>query len=473
MKTQVKWLRNISLLSIVIFTGILYVRLGRDYLFEWDEAIYAQLGVEMRANHDFLTPYWNGNLWLEKPPAIAWVTAIGQSLVRDPVLGSRLLMPLFAAATLFAVFQIGSYLGGTLLGASSMAILGYFNLFLSRARVVNTDGMLLAAIAWLVYLVLKGSSPWKIGLVAALAVFAKGPAGLLALLIAIPIFITKSKHYVLCTMYYVLIFTLPWHLYQLLIHGSSFYTPYFLEQVLRRATVPIEFHLESRWFYFVALYKDLGFGVLLVAVLGLIFSLRRNWIIIIWTLLPIIIFTLAKTRLTWYILPAYPGIALAVGTALTFFARNHQAKAVLNILVVGMLVQMIFHATQYINPTAPSSLLPDHIQIALKSRAFPGDSLSYLVNNSERTAEAILPPEQTISSSFRYGGAPSVVFYSGKKVNYYYNYDNFRADLASDPYFSLAVVNASDIDKLPPGFVHVDSANSLLLYERKALYADH
>lgn len=472
MKNKVQWLHNLSLLTLIIFVGLLYLGLGKPYLFEWDEAIYAQLGVELRTNHDFLTPHWNRDLWLEKPPAIAWVTTLGQSLTSDPELGSRLLMPIFAGLTLFAVYQIGSLLGGTALGASSMAILGYFSLFLSRARTVNTDMMLLAAITWLVYLLLKGSKPWKVGLVAALAVFAKGPAGLLALIISTPLLMAKSRQYWLLVLGYWFLFTVPWHLYQLIVHGASFYTPYFLEQVLRRATVPIEFHLESRWFYFVTLYKDLGLGVLIASILGLYFSIRRSWLIMFWTLLPLIIFTLAKTRLAWYILPAYPGIALAVGTALTSLARNQSAQKVLRLLVIGMLAQMIFHASQYVKPASAPSSLPDHIQLAQLTRAFPAQNLAYLVSKSERVAEAILPVEQSISSSFRYGGAPSVVFYSGKKVYYYYNYETFRTDLAHNPSLSLAIVNESDIDKLPPGFIHVDSVNSLLLYEKKELYAD-
>lgn len=470
MKHHIPFLHKLTLLSIVIFTFILYLGLGRDYLFEWDEAIYGQLGVEARSDHNFLTSHWNRELWLEKPPAITWVTALGQSLVSSPELGSRLLMPLFAAATLYAIYQIGVYFGGTLLGASSVAILGYFNLFLSRARVVNTDGMLLAAIAWLVWLLLKGSSPWKVGLVAALAVFAKGPAGVLALLIATPILLKKPRKYLYNAALSFLIIVLPWHLYQLAVNGSAFYTPYLLEQVFRRATVPIEFHLESRYFYFISLYKDLGLGVLLVAALGFLFSLKYTWLFSIWALLPLFIFTLAKTRLSWYILPSYPGIALLVGSTLNAFVKEKKSKTVVTILVVGMLAQLLYHTYSYVNPARTASPLPDHIKIAKLLASYPEPSLAFLVSSSERTAEAILPAEQTISSSFRYGGAPSVVFYSGKKVYYYYNYDRFQEDLNSGR-VKLAIVTRDDIGKIPSNWVMVGETDSYLAYSEGAVYA--
>jgi len=445
--------------------------LGKDYLFEWDEAIYGQLGVELNTNHDFLTPHWNQESWLEKPPAIAWVTALGQNLVEDLELGSRLFMPLFAALTLYAILQIGNHLGGSILAVTSIAMLGFFNLFLSRARVVNTDGMLLAAISWLIWLTLKGSSPWKVALVAALAILAKGPAGLLAILIATPLLFSQSKNYVLRTMYYVLIFTLPWHLYQFIVNGSEFYTPYLLEQVLRRATVPIEFHLESRWFYFVSLYKDLGVGVLLVAGMGLLFSLKNNFLFATWALLPLIIFTLAKTRLSWYILPSYPAVALLVGNALSFFVKDKKSQGLLSILVVGMLLQMLLHSYQFVAPVRPASPNPPHIQVALYLASTPTQEVAFLVSSSERVAEAILPVEQKISSSFRYGGAPSMVFYSGKKVHYYYNYDLFTSDIQNDKY-TVAIITKADRDKLPPHWTLAYESGDYQVFTSGGLYAN-
>ncbi len=87
MKTHLVWLHQLALATILVFTFTLYLGLGKDYLFEWDEAIYAQLGVELRTIPDLITPHWNSELWLEKPPTIALVTALGQSLVADPELG--------------------------------------------------------------------------------------------------------------------------------------------------------------------------------------------------------------------------------------------------------------------------------------------------------------------------------------------------------------------------------------------------
>lgn len=442
MKTHINWLHKLTLITLVIFVGIMYLSFGRDYLYDWDEGIYSQLGVEMRASGNLLTPTWNGDVWLEKPPAVAWVTALGQSIVGDLELGSRLLMPLFAAITLFGIYQIGNYFGGTLMGAMSMAMLGYFDLFLARTRAVNTDGMLLAGITLLIWFLLKGSSSLKVALAITLAVFAKGPAGLLAIIIALPLFWHKPKKYLLAIAGYCAIFILPWHIYQYIVNGATFYTPYLLEQVLRRATVPIEFHLESRWFYFVHLYRDLGLGILVVAALGLMLTRRPTLLLAWWTLAPLAIFTLAKTRLPWYILPAYPGIALLVAHAITKL-RVKKNISIITIISVGMLLQMLHKSYQYVDPSRASSPLPDQLQVATHIATRPGNTVAFLVSPSERVAEAILPHDQRISSSFRYGGAPSVVLYSNRHVAYYYNYEDFERDVRATQ-FDHVIVSTPD-----------------------------
>lgn len=480
MKPIIPWLQKLVYLSLLIFLFLTWNNLGRDYLFDWDEGIYAQIGSEMVVSGDYLTPTWNGELWLEKPPLIAWVTALGVKIAGSNELGARLLMPLFAGLTLLAIFRIGQYLGGTQMGAASMAILGYFNLFLARARSLNTDGMLLAGITWSVWLLLINGPAWVVGIVMGLSIMAKGPAGVLAILITLPLLMKKPKPYLLSTFYFLLLTVLPWHLYAYLTHGMAFVTPYLLEQVVRRATVPIEFHLESRWFYFQFIHKDLGLGVVLVSLTGYALMLK-DWLekkklnnlhlILYWLILPLIIFTLAKTRLSWYILPVYPAIALSIGYALTYFTTAKKSLAVVSILVVGMLTQMLYHTYQYVDPTRPPSPLTPLLQVSQGLSIFPGSQIAMLVSPNERVAQAILPEDQTISSSFRYGGAPSVVWYSTKQVTYYYNYDDFVKDSQSDPNISAIIVSTLDQDKVPPGFKLVSETQEYLGYVKEAVYA--
>lgn len=480
MKKIIPWLRKVSLISIILFMALTWTSLGRDYLYDWDEGIYATMGREMRESGDLLTPTWNGDLWLEKPPAIAWVSAIGMQLAGENELGSRLLMPIFAGLTLYAIFLLGESIGGTLMGTASMAILGYFNLFLARARAVNVDGMLLAAITWTIWLLSSNASGWMVGIVMGLAVMAKGPAGILAILITIPLLYKKSWAYLNKILISFSVVVIPWHLYSYLVHGQAFITPYLLEQVIRRATTPIEFHTESRWFYLSYLVKDLGIGVLIVSLFGAVIAMlqflknktnKELLTIVWWVILPLGIFTISKTRLAWYILPIYPAIALLIGLAITRISKNVKAIKIVTILVVGMCAQLLWHAHAYVEPRRPASALSDQLIVAEELGKYPGIDLAMLVSESERVAQAILPESQSISSSFRYGGSPSVVWYSHKHVVYYYNYDNFSHDAITSPSIYALIVAVPDRDKVPSNYKLVSETKNYLGYVKEASYA--
>ena len=480
MKITLPWLQKITLVAIFSFMVLMWTGLGRDYLYDWDEGIYSVIGREMQQSGNLLTPTWDGELWLEKPPVIAWVTALGIQLAGDNELGARLFMPLFAGLTLFAIFKLGEKLGGTLMGSASAAMLGYLNLFVSRARTLNTDGMLLATIAWSVWLLVANAPAWAVGLAMGLAIMVKGPAGAMAVIIALPLLFKKDKKFILNLIGVIALITIPWHLYAYLKHGWDFVNPYFMEQVLRRATVPIEFHMESRWFYFNFLYKDLGIGIVLVSIFGIAMMIKK-WVqkhkldeltvVMWWVILPLIVFTLAKTRLSWYILPVYPAIALSIGYALNYFADSKKSKVVLSILAVGMLAQMLWNGYHYVEPARSSAPLSEVLQVARSLSIYHGNDLAMLVSASERVAEAILPIDQTISSSFRYGGAPSVVWYSNKHVIYYYNYDLFKLEALQNLSITTLIVSVTDADKVPPTFKLVTTTPSYLGYVRESTYA--
>ncbi len=466
-------LRVITGLFLFAVSLLLYHNLGRDYLYDWDESIYAQLGVEQRLN-TLITPTWNGSLWLEKPPLIAHITALGSSLSSDPELGARLLIPVFTIITLGSVYVIGSYLGGPVAASVATILLAYFDLFIGRSRSVNTDILLLAGITAAAALILKNSKPYLVAIALALAVFAKGPAGLLALIITAPLLFKKNRSYNLQLILYFLLFISPWHIYQFLQNKEAFYTPYLLEQVIRRATVPIEFHLESRWFYFEHLYRDLGVGTLFAASIGLILALKqKKYLLSWWVLFPLCLFTIAKTRLSWYILPVYPSIALGIGYLFAYLSSkiNKKYSLLVIILVVGAALQSLLHLSRTTEFSRGLTTYPDHIKIAAILSQFPDRSIAYLVSSSERTAEAILPQDQRLSSSFRYGGAPSVVFYSKKHVAYYYNYDLFTRDLSSNLH-TLAIVTEGDVDKVPPGYLLIAKVGSYYAYQKDSLYAN-
>lgn len=466
-----KWVNKLGLFFVLSLGIILYFRLGRDALFDWDEGIYAELGRELLITKNFLVSFWNGAPWLEKPPGIAWVTALGISFAGSSAFGARLLMPLFAVYTLLIVYRLGTKLGSWKHGLIAAGVLATFNLFLGRTRAVNTDMPLLAAICTTVLFLLENRPAWWVAFAVFGGVWFKGLAGFLSVIIALPLFFAKSKKYLLTLTAYCLLLIVPWHFYAFWTYGSDFTTPYFFEQVVRRATAQIEFHFETRWYYFNYLYENLGLGVLIVAGIGAISSLfsRKHRYLLWWALVPLALFTLAKTRLFWYILPIYPALALLIAEGIGRWQKTPPARTVVGIIAVGVWAQALLLASRSVELNQMAAPIPDRIYVASELGKLSDGELSILVPPSERLSEALLPDVARLSSSFRYGGMPSVVYYYGGPVKFYYDVDAFRNhwQTSSTPTALIAEDDAS----LIPGSFHVVVTTDTYLGIQKGIYA--
>ncbi len=452
---------------------MLYMRLGRDALFDWDEGIYAELGRQLLITKNFLTSFWNGAPWLEKPPGITWVAGLGIYLAGESALGARLLMPLFAVYTLYIVYRIGTHLGDWKHGLIAAGVLATFNLFLGRTRAVNTDMPLLASITTTILFLLENRPAWWVSLSIFGGVWFKGIAGLLSAIIALPLLLTKTKRYWLLIIGYCLLCIVPWHLYTYFKYGSDFTTPYFFEQVVQRATAQIEFHFETRWYYIVYLYENLGLGVLIVAGVGaasLLLS-RKHLYLLWWILVPLTLFTLAKTRLFWYILPIYPALALLIAEAIGRWQSDQKSKAVIAILAIGIWAQALLVSSRSVEISKFTAPMPDRLHVARSLSRFTHDRLAILVPPSERLSEALLPAVARLSSSFRYGGMPSVAFYYAGPVEFFYDVDKFRSYWQETP-GPTALIARDDLS-LVPGNPREVATSPTYLGIQKGDYALH
>lgn len=448
------WVKiTISLFLILIFY-ILNLNLGRDYLFDWDEGIYAELGRQLVLRGELFTNYYNGLPWFEKPPGVSWITALGISLAGDSAYGARLLFPLFAVYTLWSTYQIGVKVKSWQTGVIAAGLLATFNLFLGRTRAVNSDMPLLACINTVVLLLLYHKSSFLVALGVFAGVWFKGLAGLLTLIISLPLWFHQSKKFYILVSIFLLLFIMPWHLYSWLKYGSEFLTPYFYEQVLTRATAQIEFHFEPAWYYFHYLYENLGLGVIIIAMLGVLYLVKQvlqtrslfsvQTLLLWWLFFPLALFTLAKTRLFWYILPIYPALSLVIAYFLTSIPSSKLGRQILTILAVATLFQGILTAYRSVEPVRVNAQIPDRLQVAYTLRGQA--PLLVLVPESERLAEALLPAAARLSSSFRYGGMPSFIFYYQGPVEFFYNVDTFNARALTHPY--ALMVARDDLPRL-------------------------
>ncbi|MFH1244576.1 MAG: glycosyltransferase family 39 protein [bacterium] len=470
-KVKHKYSQQLIWVFLVAIGYILYANLGRDALFDWDEGIYAELGRQLLLTKNLFVSFWNGAAWLEKPPGISWVSALGIFLAGPSSYGARLLMPLFAVYTLYIVYRLGTHLGNWKHGLIAAGTLATFNLFLGRTRAVNTDMPLLASITTTMLFLLENRPAWWVALSIFGGVWFKGLAGLLSIIIALPILLSKSQKFILSTIVHCSLFILPWHIYAYFMYHGEFTTPYFFEQVFRRATAQIEFHFENRWYYFTYLWQNLGLGVLLVSAVGVLSLLirRSSRYLLWWVLSPLAIFTLAKTRLFWYILPVYPALALLIAEAIGRWQKDKISRSVVAILAVGIGLQAILVTSRSVEINKLTAPLPDRLYVAQELGKLQAGTLVVLVPPSERLAEALLPSVARLTSSFRYGGMPSVPFYYRGPVEFYYDVDKFRTTWhnATTP---TALIAKEDLDLLQESFSPIVTSSTYFGIQ-KGVYA--
>lgn len=474
-------------LILAVFLLTSFIGLGKDFLYDWDEGIYAQVSRETGFS---LSPFWNGQPWFEKPPLVFWLTKLSFSIFGENEFGARFFMPILGAVSLFFLYFL---LKERLKNKTALLALTFFlvaPLFLARSRGLNTDGALLTGIITSFYFLTRlekkliAPNKGKIrfwdyfypALAISLAVLVKGLMGFLPglvwlfyLFISKRNFLFKTLKVWFCVGLLTMLLVLPWHIYQTVRFGSNFWQVYFIEHIIRRAHQPIEYHFGGKLYYIKFLISEFSWWLIL-PVLGGIFwlfdqikkkKLDDNFIFFfIWGGLVLGLFTFSKTKLFWYILPLYPVLAVLWGYGwqkLLSFGKNLFLVPIFFILFWTL----VSNYQAIINREEPKP----SAKIALAGEAGLGclEPLLFLVDKNERAAANILPDELTLSSSFSYGGSPAVVFYSALPVSFFYQIDQFENRLTRKMASVCAMITQEDYHNLNLDYKIVNQQQEWLL----------
>jgi 4-amino-4-deoxy-L-arabinose transferase-like glycosyltransferase len=222
---------------------------------------------------------------------------------------------------------------GLLLLVVNREYYGYWWNFLSLARV----GMLETALTfWIMVAVLLVWEAQRrprlimfIGLPVGMAVMTKAWAGLLAAAIPAVYWLIAGRRqasegvsWAVATSLAGLV-VLPWHLWQCALHGAPFVHEYAGVNLTGRLFQAFEGNTGGPLNYLDTLRR--GFSVwgylwplayIWAAWQAAVRADRRAWLLLAWITLPLLLFSLAQTKLGWYISMIYPAIALLLGLAL-------------------------------------------------------------------------------------------------------------------------------------------------------------
>ena len=318
-----------------------------------DEPRYAQVAREMLDHHDWITPTLGGSPWLEKPPLYYWQAMGAYSVFGISDFASRIPSALDATLLVVAVylffrkFRRGVEVDAALITASCAGVVGY-------ARAASTDMPLAATfsigmLAWWAW----RESQKKIYLAAfylfiALGMLAKGPVAplLAAIIIVLFALACREPRGILKMLWFpgVLLFcviALPWY-FAVQLHNPQFFREFILEHNLARFSTNLYHHPEPFWYYLpVVLLALVPWVVFVIA--ALVDSIRLWWadrnvvrsepdfelqlrvFACCWLVVPVVFFSISRSKLPGYILPAVPAGAILLADFLREEFRYQQS----------------------------------------------------------------------------------------------------------------------------------------------------
>ena len=181
-------------LAPLLCAPLFLVGLGSTGLADPDEGRNAEVGREMLATGDYVTPHINGAVYLDKPPVFFWAVAGSLGLFGVNEAAARLPSALAAIAGVALTVWFARRHFGARVAACAAAILALSPLYVVFARLVIFDMLLLVwttATTLLFYEAMEGEASWRWSGVAGFALagigtITKGPVALVVpLLVAV------------------------------------------------------------------------------------------------------------------------------------------------------------------------------------------------------------------------------------------------------------------------------------------------
>ncbi len=317
--------REILILPVIF---LYFFNLGLNQVWQPNEAFYADASKNMLKTGDLLTPVFNGETRLNKPPMTYWLTALSFWLFGVNELSLRLFQALAGLGTGLVTFLLALRLAGREAALYAFIALTLSFQFVANARYTSPEVLLTFFITLSLYLwyLSYEKKDWLLFLSAlvssSLAVLTKGPVGfLLPAGIIFTYLLLTDRRELLKLRYYIgtlLVILLGgwWFLYQYLVHREEFLRVFVKENIKRI------YALQKDPFYFYALDINVSFlpysFIFYVALVWAVRNRRKDLLLpLVWFSLPFFVFSLVRMKIPVYIMPAFPAMAIVVGAFLS------------------------------------------------------------------------------------------------------------------------------------------------------------
>ncbi|HLA83548.1 MAG TPA: glycosyltransferase family 39 protein, partial [Thermoguttaceae bacterium] len=142
------WNSALAQQAVIVTIGavVFFTNLGSAALFDMDEALYATCAREMAQRGDWVVPWFNGQMFPDKPPLMYWLMMLGRAALGPTELAVRLHSALFGIATALATYHLGRLLFRREVGFWAGVIVSTSIVFTISARAATVDSALTFAI---------------------------------------------------------------------------------------------------------------------------------------------------------------------------------------------------------------------------------------------------------------------------------------------------------------------------------------
>jgi 4-amino-4-deoxy-L-arabinose transferase-like glycosyltransferase len=387
------------LLSMAAFN--VFYKLGNFPIYSWDEARHGVSAYEMIKSGNFIINKYRGNFdyWNLKPPLSFWAIILGYKIVGFNELGLRICSAIFSMGTItmVAIFlykkqgKVASIFSTLVLATCTQYIINHS----SRTGDADSLFVFLFTIAILSLMLADQNLKWLYGsgIAFSFAFLTKSwHAGNIVVIMGLYLFLTKKyktlsfKNWMTLCLFMILPIVV-WGAIRYQYDGTRFFKNMISYDLLHRSTSTIENHTGGM-FYYINIFSrfSLLWGITLIFLLllnkGISFKRIKAekkdfWLgITLWLLVPFILFTEAKTKVRWYILPIYPALSIIIGTVASQLLHKGKwfIKVILSVSILSVSVYYEMQIDNYIK-APPVNQKQSLIEKVRDNAQTKGDSL--------------------------------------------------------------------------------------------------
>jgi 4-amino-4-deoxy-L-arabinose transferase-like glycosyltransferase len=342
----------IILIAIFVIT-IIPNYIVRDYTPK-NELKYLYLTQELEASNNLFVLTEDGELYTDKPPFYFWLLHLTRKI---SISNNTVIMGIWAwgAALILLIIQFyysikytdkySAFLGCLFLLTTACSIVCTLNI---RMDMLQTLFIFLALLEFYKIYIKKKEKPWLIWVYMGLAVWIKGPAGILIPggVILSFLLVEKNKYILkkikpLKGVGILIAFIIVWLIPAYFEGGKEYINAILFKQTLGRGfnafihKEPFYYYLKTSIIYF-APWVLFYFSAIVYTLFNFKQSSTFQRFLVIWIVSTFLIFSLLSSKISIYLLPIYPAMAMLIST---YLSKDIRYK---NLLVKGFLILLLF-----------------------------------------------------------------------------------------------------------------------------------